>query len=683
MNAGTISVLGFLGETKRIFNIPVYQRKYSWKEEQCKKLFDDLLNIKYQNKSLHFIGTIVYVDINTSPSFKEFIIIDGQQRITTILLLLKAIYDEAKDEDFKEDLYNDYLINNGKKIEEKHKIKLKTVADDTKIFDKLILGENIEDIEEIGKGNNILENYKYFRRRIAESKLSENELNSLIEKLTMVYIMLDSDREDPQLIFESLNSTGLDLTPADLIRNYLFMGYTREKQEELYKKYWKKIEEKITFSEMTDFIKDFLTMKNNDLPKKNEIYENFKEFYEKNLKDKIKIEEFLLEIDKYAKYYEWTKNFNSKYKELNLVLKEFNELKTSVITPFLFYVLNKFENREITMKEVLMTCQIIQTYIVRRAVCNIQTNGLNKIFATLSKEIESNEISKYKFSETVLFILLSKTSTRLMPRNSQFKEQLIIRQFSSLKQSKYILGKILTYETKENIDVSSLIIEHIMPQILNSKWKVDLGSKFNEIHEKNLHLLGNLTLSSYSSKNLNKSFQEKKEQYQSSILNKGLVDYNIWNEEKIKNRGESLAELACKIWAIPELSEEFSNKVILKKEEYDILENVDATGTKPIYLSIIGKSFSIKSWKEFFIKLCNEICSLDEEKFLKFTKHLDFEGKESRIIGNTDKKMRRAEKLRNNIFIETNLSANDILNYSKLIVEKYDSENIEVRFKLQ
>lgn len=200
MNAGTISVLGFLGETKRIFNIPVYQRKYSWKEEQCKKLFDDLLNIKYQNKSLHFIGTIVYVDINTSPSFKEFIIIDGQQRITTILLLLKAIYDEAKDEDFKEDLYNDYLINNGKKIEEKHKVKLKTVADDTKIFDKLILGENIENIEEIAKGNNILENYKYFRQRIVESKLTEDELNSLIEKLTMVYITLDKDKEDPQLI---------------------------------------------------------------------------------------------------------------------------------------------------------------------------------------------------------------------------------------------------------------------------------------------------------------------------------------------------------------------------------------------------------------------------------------------------------------------------------------------------
>ena len=399
MNAGTISVLGFLGETKRIFNIPVYQRKYSWKEEQCKKLFDDLLNIKYQNKSLHFIGTIVYVDINTSPSFKEFIIIDGQQRITTILLLLKAIYDEAKDEDFKEDLYNDYLINNGKKIEEKHKVKLKTVADDTKIFDKLILGENIENIEEIAKGNNILENYKYFRQRIVESKLTEDELNSLIEKLTMVYITLDKDKEDPQLIFESLNSTGLDLTHADLIRNYLLMGHPREIQEELYEKYWKKIERKISFSEITDFIRDYLTMKNNIIPNKNKIYETFKEFYEKNIKDKIRIEEFLLEVDKYAKYYEWTRAFNSKYEELNLVLKEFDELKNSVINPFLFYILNKFENNEISIEEVIKTCQIIQTYIVRRAVCNIQTNGLNKVFSTLAKELEIMEHLKVNFQK--------------------------------------------------------------------------------------------------------------------------------------------------------------------------------------------------------------------------------------------------------------------------------------------
>ena len=685
MNAGTISVLGFLGETKRIFNIPVYQRKYSWKEEQCKKLFDDLLNIKYQNKSLHFIGTIVYVDINTSPSFKEFIIIDGQQRITTILLLLKAIYDEAKDEDFKEDLYNDYLINNGKKIEEKHKVKLKTVADDTKIFDKLILGENIENIEEIAKGNNILENYKYFRQRIVESKLTEDELNSLIEKLTMVYITLDKDKEDPQLIFESLNSTGLDLTHADLIRNYLLMGHPREIQEELYEKYWKKIERKISFSEITDFIRYYLTMKNNIIPNKNKIYETFKEFYEKNIKDKIRIEEFLLEVDKYAKYYEWTRAFNSKYEELNLVLKEFDELKNSVINPFLFYILNKFENNEISIEEVIKTCQIIQTYIVRRAVCNIQTNGLNKVFSTLAKELENYGALKSKFSEKVLSILLNKTLTRLMPRDAQFKEQLISREMYSFKQGKFILRKLLTYGTKENVDTTTLTIEHIMPQILNTKWKIELGSKANEIHEKNLHLLGNLTLSGYNSEISNKDFLEKKEYYKNSniALNRELAKYEIWDEKSILERGKKLAELACKVWDVPKVSEEFLNNITLRKEEYDLFDEIDVTGTKPVYLSIMGKNFSIKSWKEFFVKLCNEICNLDEEKFFKFTEHKDFKGKERRIIDNTDNKMRRAEKIRNNIFIETNLSANVILNYSKLIIEKYDIENIEVSFKIQ
>lgn len=501
----------------------------------------------------------------------------------------------------------------------------------------------------------------------------------------MVYIMLDNDKEDPQLIFESLNSTGLDLTHADLIRNYLLMGHSRERQEELYEKYWKKIERKISFSEITDFIRDFLTMKNNTISNKNKIYETFKEFFEKNIKDKIKIEEFLIELDKYARYYYWIKNFNSDHLKLNVAFEELEKLNTSVINPFLFYVLNKFENNEIDLEEVINICQIIQTYIVRRAVCNVQTNALNKIFATLSKEVENNELSKNKFSETVLFILLNKTSTGRMPKDIEFKEQLLVRDLYSFKQSRYILRKLLSYGVKENVETTNLTIEHIMPQTLNSKWKVDLGSKFNEIHEKNLHILGNLTLSGYNSEISNKSFSEKKEYYKNSniALNREIANYDTWNEESIKNRGQELAELACKIWFIPELSQEFSNKITLLKEEYDIFDEIDVTGTKPIYISVKEEKFFVKSWKEFFIKLCNEICSLDEGKFFKLTEHLDFKGKEKRIIDNTDQKMRRAEKIRNNIFIETNLSANDILNYSRLIIEKYNIENIEVSFKIQ
>lgn len=683
MEARTIPVLEFLGATKRIFNIPVYQRNYSWRQEQCKKLFDDLLNIKFQNKSLHFIGTIVYVDVKASPSFKEFIIIDGQQRITTILLLLKALYDEAKDESFKEDLYNDYLINSGNRIEEKHRIKLKTVANDSKIFEKLICGEDVEDL---GKGSKILENYKYFRQRIVECGLSEDEINGLIEKLTMVYIMLDNEKEDPQLIFESLNSTGLDLTHADLIRNYLLMGHSREKQEELYEKYWENLEKNIPFSEITDFIRDYLTMKNNIIPNKNRIYETFKEFYENNVKKDITIEKFLLELNKYSKYHCWIKNFNSDYPKLNFIFEELDKLNSSVINPFLFYVLNKFEEKEIELEEVIKVCKIIQTYIVRRAVCNVQTNSLNKIFANLSKEIQNNNLDELKFSEKVLFIFLNKISTGRMPKDSEFKKELISRDMYSFKLNRYILKKFITYENKENINFNDLItIEHIMPQTLNSKWKVDLGSKYVEILEKNLHLLGNLTLSGYNSEISNKSFSEKKEYYKKSniSLNRELTNYDIWNEESIIKRGKELSELACKIWNIPKLPDKYFSKDIGKKEEYDIFDEIDVTNTKPILLNIMGENISVNSWKKFFIELCSKICDLDEEKFYKFTSHPDFKGKEKRIIGNTSFGMRKPVDIRKNIFIETNLSANDILNYSKLIMEKYEDDEIEVNYKIQ
>ena len=192
-------------------------------------------------------------------------------------------------------------------------------------------------------------------------------------------------------------------------------------------------------------------------------------------------------------------------------------------------------------------------------------------------------------------------------------------------------------------------------------------------------------MSGYNSEISNKDFLEKKEYYKNSniALNRELAKYEIWDEKSILERGKKLAELACKVWDVPKVSEEFLNNITLRKEEYDLFDEIDVTGTKPVYLSIMGKNFSIKSWKEFFVKLCNEICNLDEEKFFKFTEHKDFKGKERRIIDNTDNKMRRAEKIRNNIFIETNLSANVILNYSKLIIEKYDIENIEVSFKIQ
>lgn len=355
--------------------------------------------------------------------------------------------------------------------------------------------------------------------------------------------MLDSDKEDAQLIFESLNSTGLDLTPADLIRNYLLMGYSREKQEELYEEYWKKLEKKISFSEMTNFIKDYLTIKNSSIPNKNKIYETFKEFYIANIKNKFSIEEFLLELIKYAKYYEWIENFNSNYETLNLVFEKLKKLNSSVINPFLFYTLNKFENKEIDINDVIKTCELIKSYIIRRAICNIQTNALNKIFASLAKEVENHKLSKDAFFETVLSIILNKTLSGIMPRDIQFKEALITRDMYSFKLNSYILKTLLLYNTKESVDDTNLTIEHIMPQKLSSKWKVELGGKFDEILQKNIHLLGNLTLSGYNSEISNREFSEKKEYYKNSNIyfNRELLNYNEWNEKSILDRGKKIS----------------------------------------------------------------------------------------------------------------------------------------------
>lgn len=684
MEANTLSLTEFLGATKRIFNIPVYQRNYNWKQEQCKKLFDDILNIKEENKDIHFIGTIVYVDIKTGPSFKEFVIIDGQQRITTMLLLIKALHDESDDEDLKVDLYNDYLVNNSKKIEDKYRIKLKTVANDAKIFSDLISNCNLYTDEY--KGSKIYENYYYFRNRIKESKLTSEELYELIGKLTMVYIMLDNDKEDPQLIFESLNSTGLDLTAADLIRNYLLMGYEREKQEELYNNYWQKLENKIMISEITNFLRDYLTLKTNNIPNKNQVYETFKSFYKKELQTGKKIEDILEEINIYAKYYEWIKKFNSPLEKVNISLEDFEKLNSSVVIPFLLYLFYSFEKNKIKEEDIIYLLEVIKTYIIRRAICNIQTNALNKIFANLVKEVESREEFRNFFKENVLGILLSKSTTGIFPRDNQFKESLIKKDLYSFKLHKYILSKIAMKDEKEIVKFEDLTTEHIMPQKLNSKWKVDLGTKYEDIHEKYLHTIGNLTLTGYNPEISNKPFEEKKAFYTNSNIKitRDLKKYEKWDESTILNRANELSELATKIWSIPKIEDRFINlKNIEHRNEFEIEEEINVTGRKPIEINIIGQTFSINSWKEFFIKICESMCSLDEDKFELFTIHPDFKGKEKRIISQNRDGLRVPEKIKNNIYIETNLSANDILNYSKLIIEKYNNDDINVTYKLK
>lgn len=297
MKANEKYLIRFLDSSDTNFVIPVYQRNYDWKKEQCKQLYDDLVNmIKYKYKS-HFFGTIVSI-YNDSGRNREYLIIDGQQRITTISILLLAIVNIIKENRLKangiikEKLTNQYLINQYCEDDDR-KLKLKPIKNDRQAFEKLFYNEDfIED-------SNITSNYKYFYNRIIDGDVSINELFEAIEKLMIVEIELKNGEDDPQLIFESLNSTGLDLTDADKVRNFILMGKSSKVQEKLYNKYWHKVE-KNTEYKVTEFIRDYMTMKQNKIANISKIYVNFKEYV---ITNDIDIEECLKDMIKFSEYY--------------------------------------------------------------------------------------------------------------------------------------------------------------------------------------------------------------------------------------------------------------------------------------------------------------------------------------------------------------------------------------------
>lgn len=334
MDANKIKLLELLGATKKTFNIPVYQRNYDWKNEECTRLFRDIEGIIKKDYEIeHFLGTVVYVLDYVEPTFQQLVLIDGQQRITSITLLLKALYDSISNEDIKEDILETYLIN--KRVDEKYRIKLKPIESDENDYIKIINGE------EDNTASNITQNYKLFSTLIEHSEFTPEDIYQAMGHIELVYIQLDKDKksENPQMIFESLNSTGITLTSGDLIRNFLLMNHTYEDQNRLYKQYWLKIEKKITNAKISDFVRDYLTMKTGSVPNRDKVYIRFKEFANDE-KTNMDEEALLADLLKYGVYYSWFIFCNSEDAEINNYLEQIRQLKSTVTYPMLLYVFN-------------------------------------------------------------------------------------------------------------------------------------------------------------------------------------------------------------------------------------------------------------------------------------------------------------------------------------------------------
>ncbi|RVY54325.1 DUF262 and DUF1524 domain-containing protein [Helicobacter pylori] len=610
MKADAIKLLDFIGKSQeKQFVIPIYQRVYSWEKEQCKQLWDDIIKTGGNDQiEGHFIGSIVFVhDGIYTTNYNELLIIDGQQRLTTITLLFIALRNRLNDEDeflekfSRQKIRNRYLINSDEKGDKKFKLILSEPDRDTLLS---LIDENKRKPSE--PSLKIMENFKLFEEWIRKNTDKLETIFKGLDKLMVVEISLERDKDNPQLIFESMNSTGKDLTQTDLIRNYILMGLDPEKQKIFYKKYWRAMEEDFKQNEtlFNQFVRHYLTIKTREIPNINKVYEAFKRYQQER---RIETEDLLKDLQKYCGYFCQIAFKKEADKDLNKALSFLVDLERDVIYPLLLELYSDYSDGVLSKQDFTSIIYLTESYICRRAVCGLGPNGLNKIFASFTKKINKDQ---YLESIKAHFLSLETTKGKF-PKDSEFKNLFITIDFYNLKEKKYFLERLENFDTKEPVNTKECTIEHIMPQTLTEEWERDLGENFQAIHDKYLHTIGNLTLTGYNEKYSNNSFQEKRDMEngfkQSPLkLNQSLKDLEVFGEKEIEKRANDLADWALKIWTYPKLEAETLEEDKPKKEKKE----------KKAY-DLSSHKFSSDS-RELFDILSKEIKALDERITEKF-----------------------------------------------------------------
>ncbi|OON98251.1 MAG: hypothetical protein ATN36_01075 [Epulopiscium sp. Nele67-Bin005] len=688
MKVQDIAIVDLIEGNNKNFIIPLYQRNYNWKIEHCNRLLDDIQDIIKNDYNNHFLGSVVSFTTNR----QEVLIIDGQQRITTISLLLLAIchvledkYLEMDNTDKLIDEIMFYYLQNRNPRNEDDKIKLKPIKDDKKAYEALFKKKNFI------KNCNITTNYEFFyeffKDGLEEKSLENLKLfyNTTIRKLKIVDIELASE-DDPQLIFESLNSTGLDLTEADRIRNFLLLKQSPQQQEELYTDYWYEIEKNVN-NETSEFIRHYLTFKMGDIPKKAKVYIVFKKYVERN---KLSAKDILKNLHQFSVYY---KNIiNANYFDSNPIIANIgylNKLKLNVSYPFLLGLFDDYEEQIISKIEFINILEILQSYILRRNICGVATNSLNTTFATLHKEMKNKQKNIGKsYDRAIAEILCGKTGTGRFPEDEEFKKSLSTKNLYRLKDSKECLFHVLeTFDKRETINVIELMkrdkealsIEHIMPQTLTAEWKKTLGAKYRDIHSQYVNTLGNLTLTGYNSKLSNHSFIEKRDmkngfRESTLYLNKYLATLDTWNEEEIKKRSKILIDRCISIWKYPKVSHLQKNSC----DQYYLSDDIDFTNVTVKNFTFNNREYTVASWVDFLSKFCRQLYSIDNVLLAEIAdgKHKNL----TQLISTNPSNLNRPVEICDNIFIETKNSTNIKLDIMRKLAYEFDIDKNDISF---
>lgn len=613
MDATKLDIKTFLYTPGRFFKIPDFQRPYSWEKENVWSFISDLEKIVETPDKKHFFGSIVYVNEGSDDST----IIDGQQRATTVILMLTAIYHILLDHPEKGDIHpdrilNDFLYNQKDYYKEKNRIKLRTVTIDDKIYKKIF---EKGDVDSECKESKLYRAYEIFFDYFVGRDHLEKYVNSL-ENFQIVKILLNHDDDNPQKVFESINSTGKPLSDGDKIRNFALMLNNKDARDTILKDYWKNIESELTEVNkdyISDFFKYYLTSKNQKEVKIDQVYPEFKRLFYAEIgesqEDLKKLENFYGDILNYLDYYTFLK-FNKDEDGDYTVVKNngfrLNYLKVETHFPFLMRVLDEYKEGNIDEKNLVTIFEMLESYLARRIICNIYSTGLNKFFATLHREIENyrKEYPGTSYSDIFSYILLNRTGDLRYPQDGEIEGLIDTNPFYTQRKNyvKFILSSIDDRNKESKLlrhfsaGDSELSIEHIMPQSPNKEWKDDLGANWEEVHQQYLHTLPNLTLTGYNSKYSNNSFKKKKSiefgfDESPLLINQYVKKFDVWDLSCLKKRTKWWLNQISKIWSTPETT--FTPKV---EESENVFTEAEITGAKINSIKIFGEIYDVENW---------------------------------------------------------------------------------------
>jgi uncharacterized protein with ParB-like and HNH nuclease domain len=630
-------------EGTKQYVIPLFQRTYSWTNKEWDILWKDLVELcEAENPRTHFIGSIVNMPTVSVPEgVTKYLLIDGQQRLTTIFILLTLLRNKARETQnirFADEINNTLLVNHYK--DSSDYFKLMPTQVDRETYQNFINGKPN------GTENQITRAYNFFDKKLKQTQFEHEKLKKIITSyFSVVSIVLDAD-DNPYLVFESLNAKGRPLTQADLIRNYFFMCIHIDKQAEVYNVYWQPMQTALNDS-LTEYIRHFL-MKDGSIIKQNDVYYALKEKVSSN-----NATEYLEYLQRFSVYYQRLiyPEFEPE-EDLQKYFRRLNRIEVTTAYPLLLNFYGNYAENKISKTDFVVILKTLENYLIRRFVCNVPTNQLNKIFPSVYPQLIARHPDN--LAEGVKTLLQSKGYPKDNEFYSRFKETMFYGAGDRQIKTKLILETLEeNFSHKEAVPFDNLTIEHVMPQTLSEWWQNQLGEDWEETHELFLHTIGNLTLTAYNTELSNDDFITKKQTYNESHLelNKYFSPLSSWKRPEIEERAKALAKQALEIWSY--FGQDNSASSDLK----------EVTGTTPTELKVLGQQFQVQTWRDVLEQILNTVADLEPDKFEIIAHNFP------RYLSKDKNKFRAIRQLQNGYFIEVNMSAQSIQKFCSQAIE--------------